>query len=82
MPEDVGLLASSSVFKVDFAAIPGTELRKLVSSLRRTDAQLLAAKVETAEEFTHYAKLGLNLLRLAQRASVIPAVSPASAGSS
>ncbi len=57
------LLPWASVVKVDLPAIPPKELRKLVRQLRRAEVQLLAEKVETAEEFEACRKLGFDLFQ-------------------
>jgi EAL and modified HD-GYP domain-containing signal transduction protein len=62
------LLPWANIVKVDLPAVPARDLRKLVRSLREHDVLLLAEKVETADEFEHCHKLGLNLLRLVNTA--------------
>ena len=57
------LLPFASIVKVDIPAIPTKSLRKLVRSLRTHDIQLLAEKVETAEEFEHCSRLGFDLFQ-------------------
>lgn len=57
------LLPWARVVKVDLPAIPPADLRKLVRTLRRADVQLLAEKVETAEEFAACHKLGFDLFQ-------------------
>ncbi|MCR9097997.1 MAG: EAL domain-containing protein [bacterium] len=57
------LLPWASVVKVDLPAIPPKALRKLTRSLRERDVQLLAEKVETAEEFEACHKLGFDLFQ-------------------
>ncbi|CAM9232025.1 unnamed protein product [Discosporangium mesarthrocarpum] len=57
------LLPWAAVVKVDLPAVPRKELRKLVRTLRTHDVQLLAEKVETAEEFAACHKLGFDLFQ-------------------
>ncbi len=57
------LLPSASIVKVDLPAVDGKALRGLVRRLREHDVQLLAEKVETAEEFKACAKLGFDLFQ-------------------
>ena len=46
--------------KVDLPALPRKELRKLARNLQAAKVQLLAEKVETAEEFELCRKLGFD----------------------
>jgi len=57
------LLPYAKIVKVDLPAVPPADLRKLVRKLRRADVQLLAEKVETAEEFAACDKLGFDLFQ-------------------
>jgi len=57
------LLPWASVVKVDLPAVPRKELRKLVRKLKEAEVQLLAEKVETAEEFEVCRKLGFDLFQ-------------------
>lgn len=58
-----GLLPWASVVKVDLPAVPAKALRKLVRKLRLEQVQLLAEKVETAEEYATCRKLGFDLFQ-------------------
>lgn len=57
------LLPWANVVKVDLPAVPEKALRKLVRGLRSSGVQLLAEKVETAEEFETCHKLGFDLFQ-------------------
>ncbi|MEM9176597.1 MAG: EAL domain-containing protein [Myxococcota bacterium] len=57
------LLPWASVVKVDLPAVPRKELRKLVRKLRNAGVQILAEKVETAEEYEACRKLGFDLFQ-------------------
>ncbi len=57
------LLPWASVVKVDLPAVPRKELRKLARSLRAEGVQILAEKVETAEEFDACHKLGFDFFQ-------------------
>ena len=57
------LLPWASVVKVDLPAVPRKELRKLARKLKAANVQLLAEKVETAEEFEACRKLGFDLFQ-------------------
>lgn len=57
------LLPFATCVKVDLPAIAPSDLRKLVRELRRSGVQLLAEKVETADEFKQCRDLGFDLFQ-------------------
>ena len=57
------LLPWTSVVKVDLPAVARKDLRRVVRKLRSTNVQLLAEKVETAEEYEACRKLGFDLFQ-------------------
>ena len=57
------LLPYTSIVKVDLPAVPAKSLRKLVRSLQEHDVQILAEKVETAEEFECCSRLGFDFFQ-------------------
>ena len=61
-PREV-LLPWAEVVKVDLPSVAEKDLRKLVRTLRRSNVQLLAEKVETAEQFEACRKLGFDLFQ-------------------
>lgn len=57
------LLPWASVVKVDLPAVSRKDLRSVVRKLRSMNVQLLAEKVETAEEYEACRKLGFDLFQ-------------------